>query len=216
MEKFDGLGVALLGEMGFERGGVAGQCVAQLRVGIGAAVEGETVAGDEAEIFGLAASGFLLGDGAAEAVEIGGEEIGNESCQRGAGGGEVRGGLLHGVAGLDESFFAGCGIAVGFLKDLEFGFEVAECLAGLGGSVSVGLEMSGGGFEALAELAGMMAGGGLGFLGLVECLLKASAQLTGCFEICRKNMAGIQSSQAPLDFGFRSFVSSGGCGEFGS
>ena len=155
--------------MGFEGGGVAGQGVTELGLGIGAAVEGEAVAGDEAEIFGFAAAGFLLGDGAGEAVEISGEEIGDESCERGAGGGEVSGSLLFGVMGMNEGYFAGWGIAVGFLEDLEFSLKVAEGLAGEGGLVAVGLEMSGGSFEALAELAGVVAGGGFGFLGLVEC-----------------------------------------------
>lgn len=81
VEKLDGLGVTLLGKMGFVGSRVAGQRVAQFGVGIGAAVEGEAVAGDEPEIFGLAATGFLLGDCAGEAVEIGSEEIGDESCQ---------------------------------------------------------------------------------------------------------------------------------------
>lgn len=124
--------------------------------------------------------------------------------------------MLLGVAGLDEGLFAGRGIAVGFLKDLEFGFEVAEGLASQGGLVAVGLETGGGGFEALAELAGVVARGCLGFLGLVDCLLKASAQLTGGFEICRKNMGGIQSNLTALDFGFCGFVSGGGSAEFGS
>lgn len=215
VEKRDGLGVALLGEVGFRGGSVAGQRVTQFGVGISTAVKGEAVAGDEAEIFGLAAAGFLLGDGAGEAVEIGGEDIGDESCQRGASGGEERGSLLLGVAGPDESFFAGCGITVGFLKDLEFGFEVAEGLAGLGGLVSVGLEMGGGGFEAMAELTSVVASGRFGFFSLIECLLEVGAKLTGSFEICRKSVGGIQRSQTALDLEFRGFVSGGGGGEFG-
>ena len=72
VEKLDGFGVALLGEVGFEGSGVTCQRVTEFGVRIGTAVEGKTVAGDEPEIFGLAAAGFLLGNGAREAVEIGG------------------------------------------------------------------------------------------------------------------------------------------------
>ena len=83
--------------------------------------------------------------------------------------------MLLGVAGLDEGFFASRCIAVSFLEDLEFGFEVAEGLASLGSLVAMGLEMGGGRFEALTESVGVVAGGGFGFLGLVECLLETGA-----------------------------------------
>ena len=124
--------------------------------------------------------------------------------------------MLFGVTGMDEDYFAGRGIAVGFLEDLEFSLKIAERLASESSLGAVGLEMGGGSFEALAELAGVVAGGGFGFLGVVECYLEAGAELAGGFKIYRECGGGIECNQAALDFGFRGFVCGGGCGEFGS
>ncbi len=179
VEEFDGFGAALLGVVEFEGGGVAGLGDCEFGVGIGAAVEGEAVAGDEAEGFGFAAAVFLLLDGAGEPVKIGGEKVGGEGGELLTGGGELGGGLLFVGAGLGEGGFARWGVAVIFLEDFEAGFEVAEGLAGLGGLVAVLLESCVGGFEALAELGGMVAGGGFGFFGEVERLLEGGAELAG-------------------------------------
>ena len=95
VEFFDGFGAALFGGVEFAGGLAAGLGVAEVGLGIAGAIEGEAVAGDEALVFGLAAAGFLLGDGAGEAVEIGAEGSGGEGGERGAGGGELVGGLLR-------------------------------------------------------------------------------------------------------------------------
>ena len=122
----------MFGGVEFAGGVAAGLGVAEVGLEIAGAIEGEAVAGDEALVFRLAAAGFLLGDGAGEAVEIGAERGGGKGGEGCAGGGELLGGLLRGLGGLGEGELAGGGVAVGVFEDFDTGFEIAQGLAGTG------------------------------------------------------------------------------------
>ena len=84
----DGEGAALFGGVEFVGGLATGEGVAELGGGVGGAVEGELGAGGDAAALGFALAVFLLAEGAAEAVEIGGEGLWCKLGEGLAGGGE--------------------------------------------------------------------------------------------------------------------------------
>ena len=171
MKFFDGLGAALFGGVEFAGRLATGERVAEIGLGIAAAVEGEEGAGSDAAVFSFAAAGFLLGDGALETFEIGGESFRGKFGEGFARGCQLAASLLFDFAGLDQGGLAGSGIAVGFFENLDAGFEIAQGLPGAGDLLAVALQGIGCLFQTGTVLFGAAAVGGFGSLGLAEFFL---------------------------------------------